>query len=231
MVANAAPGTCAQKAWTHVRKTQPSPIPVYLSLCVSLSLFCLSESLSLFCISLSLFCLSQSLSVSFVSLSVSFVSLGRSQSLPCISLSLFCPSQSLSVSLVSLCLSESLLCLSVSLSLSCVSLSLWVSCVSLSLWVSLVCLCLSESLLLSLYLFIYYSVETGKQLGEGANGWDSDALEGQAISSSKELESQLDASPSSASRQLLSTKKLYGLTRWSQFGNNPWIIPEFFKLK
>jgi hypothetical protein len=222
MVANAAPGTCAQKAWTHVRKTQPSPIPVYLSLCVSLSLFCLSESLSLFCISLSLFCLSQSLSVSFVSLSVSFVSLGRSQSLPCISLSLFCPSQSLSVSLVSLCLSESLLCLSVSLSLSCVSLSLWVS---------LVCLCLSESLLLSLYLFIYYSVETGKQLGEGANGWDSDALEGQAISSSKELESQLDASPSSASRQLLSTKKLYGLTRWSQFGNNPWIIPEFFKLK
>jgi hypothetical protein len=222
MVANAAPGTCAQKAWTHVRKTQPSPIPVYLSLCVSLSLFCLSESLSLFCISLSLFCLSQSLSVSFVSLSVSFVSLGRSQSLPCISLSLFCPSQSLSVSLVSLCLSESLLCLSVSLSPSCVSLSLWVS---------LVCLCLSESLLLSLYLFIYYSVETGKQLGEGANGWDSDALEGQAISSSKELESQLDASPSSASRQLLSTKKLYGLTRWSQFGNNPWIIPEFFKLK
>jgi hypothetical protein len=210
----------------HVRR-RPGPMSVrrshrlFQSICPSVSLWVSSVSLSR--------------SVSFVSLWVSSVSLSRSQSLLYLSQSLLSPSVALSLSLVSLwvfsvplsrseslCLSESLLCLSVSLSLSCVSLSLWVS---------LVCLCLSESLLLSLYLFIYYSVETGKQLGEGANGWDSDALEGQAISSSKELESQLDASPSSASRQLLSTKKLYGLTRWSQFGNNPWIIPEFFKLK
>jgi hypothetical protein len=33
------------------------------------------------------------------------------------------------------------------------------------------------------------------------------------VSSSKELEAQLDASPSSARPHLLSTKKLYGLTR------------------
>jgi hypothetical protein len=186
---SAAPGTCAQKASTHVRKTQPSPIPVYLSLCVSSvslsrsqSLSYLSQSLlslsvapSLFRISLSLFCLSQSLSVSFVSLSVSSVSLSRSQSL--------------SVSFVSL-------------SVSSVSLSR-----------SQFLLYLSRSLLLSLYLFIYYSVETWKQLGKRAIGWDSDALEGKAVSSSKELESQLDASPSSARRHLLSTKKLHGLTR------------------
>jgi hypothetical protein len=121
--------------------------------------------------------------------SVSLLSLSVALSLFRISLSLFCLSQSLSVSFVSL-------------SVSSVSLSR-----------SQFLLYLSRSLLLSLYLFIYYSVETWKQLGKRAIGWDSDALEGKAVSSSKELESQLDASPSSARRHLLSTKKLHGLTR------------------